>query len=203
MTVVATAVKMEDEGRSAVIDFPSLLKMMKPESTVKVGLSYQRSLYRWSAGQDTVFDWYRAGLSVIDVKPEEKKDAPSAAFTMVPSSQTIRAVQQGTGQLGLLFRKDKGEKVPMFTTVLFSLKGAHVTGSTPLLGTQEGEHLAQVDTMYLLNLGGLVPGSVVTLEAWRLMQKEGGKPTDTVPVPVTPLTLSVVGPEATRGPLQP
>lgn len=69
VSLPATAVKMEDEGRSAVIDFPSVRRIMRAGTTVNVGLSYQRNLYRWSDPVDRFSDWYRSGLPVIDVKP--------------------------------------------------------------------------------------------------------------------------------------
>jgi hypothetical protein len=69
VTLTATAIKMEDEGRSAVIEFPSLKGIMRPGTTVNVGLSYQRNLYRWSDPVDRFSDWYRSGLLVLDVRP--------------------------------------------------------------------------------------------------------------------------------------
>jgi hypothetical protein len=191
---VATSVKLEGGGRIATVTFPSVLKVDATVSEATVALFHAPLLQRWSP-RDAVDAW-RVALPVVSYKDEPEK-APSPQFEIVASSDQLRVTSAGQGQLAVTFKRAK-EATPPFSEVLFSINGGHVVSASPALTSAQGVHKASVDTIYTLNLGGLVPGSKLRLEAWRLESKVGGKPGETVAVVAPPVTAFVVGPEPAK-----
>lgn len=200
-SLAATSVSVEEEGRTAVVEFPSIAEISDSAKPLKIAVSYQKNYFRWLDTSDTesYWDWYRDDIPLVVIKKDDKTPSAGAQFKASTSSLSIRTVSPGNGQLAIWFERNKGEKVAAFEAVRFSLKGAHVVSAAPPLETADGAYVAKIATRYLLTLGGLIPGSSVTVESWRMEAKAKGdadsKKTEPAAVAAPSLELAVVGPE--------
>lgn len=190
--LLATKVELEGGGRVATVKFPSILKLSPDAKSATVSLLHSPLFQRWSPSEPTT-DFWKATLPILDVRKVPSTD-PDPQFVVALSSDQVRVTSAGRGQLAVSFRRKKvGSNL---TNVYFSLHGGHIVSATPALGTGLGAHKATPDTIYRLDLGGLVPGSKLRLEAWCRVEPSDGKDEPTTAVAPT-ATLFVVGPEPT------